>query len=102
MERKRTVILSISAALAALGLPPAFAATEQSADDTGTATPGSAVTPPFSRDEVNQIVRVGDDFMGFVVSQSADGTVVAGHYSHTSHASHQSHQSHQSHYSSRF
>ena len=46
----------------------------------------------------NRIISVGKDFLGFIVTTAADGTMLAQHYSHTSHASHSSHSSH---YSSR-
>lgn len=100
MATKKRVILSLGAALAALGIPVAEAAvsTERGADDQSKGT----VTPSVSRDQVNQFVKVGEDLLGFVVTEDAEGMVVSQHYSHTSHSSHSSHSSHQSHYSSRY
>jgi hypothetical protein len=41
----------------------------------------------------NTIVSTGQDLLGFVVNEQADGTIVAQHVSHASHASHRSHYS---------
>ena len=44
----------------------------------------------------NRIFKAGEDFLGMLVTQNADGTVVAQHSSHYSHSSHASHASHAS------
>jgi hypothetical protein len=100
MDNKYKAILPLGAALAALGVPAAQAAipSQNSTDDQSTGHSTASVT----RDQVNQVVKVGGDLLGFVVTQDADGMVVAQHYSHYSHSSHSSHSSHQSHYSSRY
>jgi len=100
MASKGKVILSLGAALAALGVPAAQAAIPPQ-DSTEDQAAGRAA-PSVSREQVNQIVKSGADLLGFVVTENADGTVVAQHYSHYSHSSHSSHSSHQSHYSSRY
>jgi hypothetical protein len=96
MSNKRIPILSIAAAVGAL-LPQenANAALRQSTDQRSErhdATSGrnTAVDPA----DVNVTVDVGGNFLGFVVTKSADGVVMAYHSSHRSHSSHASHRSH--------
>ena len=96
MPSKAPKIMPLAAALAALtgtaGIVagPATAKTVEPTD----ADPAGATLARSSAP--NQIVSVGRDFLGFIVTDQADGTVLAEHYSHTSHASHSSHASHTS------
>jgi hypothetical protein len=97
MAKKLPGILSLSAAIATLSgvtalSPTPATATTSSADQTGVIQQGQA------KGEPNVFMAVGSDLLGLIVSRSAEGTVVAQHYSHSSHASHSSHSSH---YSSR-
>jgi hypothetical protein len=97
MSTKSPRILSLAAALSALTGMTAVAPGPAEAKPIGpqesiapdTTMPASDLTP-------NQILSVGKDFLGFIVTDTADGTVLAQHYSHTSHASHASHASHYS------
>jgi hypothetical protein len=92
MAKKLPEILSLTAAIATLSgvtaLSPAPAtATTSSADQTGVIQQGQA------KGEPNVFMAVGSDLLGLIVSTSAEGTVVADHYSHASHSSHSSHYS---------
>jgi hypothetical protein len=97
--KKQPVILTLAAALAALA-----------GDATAAPTPAKEALPSSeARDsskqrpvEANVFYNVGEDLLGLLVTERADGTVVAQHASHYSHSSHSSHSSHQSHSSSRF
>jgi len=100
MQDKSTKLLSLGAALAALGAPAAQAAIEPAVTDEASAPQPSQ--SEFEREQVNRIFSVGGDLLGFVITEQEGGTVLATHYSHVSHASHSSHVSHQSHYSSRY
>lgn len=95
MIRKRTIILPIATALASLstGLVSASAATNVEANVSEPAT------KPAEAEPANTFFKVGEDLLGFLVTEQADGTVVAQHRSHYSHSSHSSHRSH---YSSRY
>jgi hypothetical protein len=91
-------IMSLAAALAALAGTSAIVSDRAEAKAT---SPTDATTPDTRRPTdltPNQIVSVGEDFLGFIVTTAADGTMLAQHYSHVSHSSHSSHASH---YSSR-
>lgn len=97
MAKKLPEILSLTAAIAALSgvtalTPTPATATTSSTDQTGVTQQGQA------KGEPNVFMAVGSDLLGLIVSTSAEGTVLAQHYSHSSHASHSSHSSH---YSSR-
>jgi hypothetical protein len=98
MQKKVPQILGLSAALAALSgaaaiAPTPTAANVPTADQTSTTQKAQAPTG-----EPNVLFSAGTDMLGLIVSTSANGTIVAQHYSHSSHASHSSHSSH---YSSR-
>jgi len=97
MDKKHKLFLSLSSALAALGAPTSQAAVETPPEVEAEPSPRNVAR--VSRDQVNRFVNVGGDLLGFVVTEGADGAVVAEHYSHTSHSSHSSHHSH---YSSRY
>lgn len=98
MSTNTPKIMPLAAALAALAgtsamvANPAEAKTANPVESTAlNAEHASGLTP-------NRIISIGRDFLGFIVTTAADGTMLAEHYSHTSHASHSSHSSH---YSSR-
>jgi hypothetical protein len=98
MTRRAPHFMSLATALAALAagaaLTPGLAATsnvrsvghDEMREADGLAT------------QANRHVVVGEDLMGFIVTESAGGVMLAQHASHASHASHSSHSSH---YSSR-
>jgi hypothetical protein len=91
-------IMPLAAALATLAGMNAVVANPAEAK---TATPAESTAPNAGRvsDVIpNYTISTGKDFLGFIVTTAADGTMLAEHYSHTSHASHSSHSSH---YSSR-
>ena len=84
-------ILSVGAALAALTGTQVLA----------TEAPASVVNGGVKATEIGSEVigvqrqpnahyRVGEDLLGFVLTQQADGTLVADHASHASHSSHAS------------
>jgi hypothetical protein len=99
MAKKPTIVLSLTAALAALSgitaVDPAPAVANTRGSD-------EAVTPQgrTNTGKANVFMPVGKDLLGLIVTTSEDGTVVAQHDSHYSHSSHTSHSSHRSHYSS--
>jgi hypothetical protein len=89
MAESRRSILSVAAALSALGTTlPATASATSATEPVQTDKNAEAQTV-----QPNMIVSTGQDLLGFTVKQNSDGTVVAGHTSHASHASHASHYS---------
>jgi hypothetical protein len=98
MKRRSPHFMSLAAALAALtagaALTPGVAAVSH---DRST---GHDETLPADSlaGRANRHMVVGEDLMGFIVTESAGGVMLAQHASHASHASHSSHSSH---YSSR-
>ena len=96
MSRKKPVILPIATALASLASIPA------TVDDASSKTPNSSSTTCAPNNTLaqtrqpNLVFKAGEDLLGLIVTQQADGTVVAQHSSHASHASHASHHSHYS------
>jgi hypothetical protein len=105
MSNKRPVVFSLAAALASLlGVSTtdksAVAAIEP-AEGSGSNQATDAIAAG-NEIEPNAFYQMGDDLMSFLVTRSADGTIVAQHRSHYSHGSHVSHESHRSHYSSRY
>lgn len=92
-NRPKITLITLAAALA--GLAGAGAATAPSrAAVSAEAPPRDKTGQPIG--EPNRFVEVGDDLLGFIVTERSDGTVEARHYSHRSHSSHRSH------YSSRY
>jgi len=91
-------IMSLAAALAALAGTSAIVSDRAEAKTTAAMEYTTPDAGPVSDLRPNRIVSIGKDFLGFIVTTAADGTMLAQHYSHTSHASHSSHSSH---YSSR-
>lgn len=92
-QRPKIKLVPLAAALAALSGAGAATSPLQAA--------ASAESPPRDNAgqagrEPNRFLAIGDDLLGFVVTEKADGTVEARHYSHRSHSSHRSH------YSSRY
>jgi len=98
LKNKQWPILTIAAALSALAVPPASEAAAPRKVEVGDA---SVVQLAFSpgMEGANRFLEIDGDVLGFMVTQAADGTVIAQHRSHFSHSSHASHASH---YSSRF
>jgi hypothetical protein len=94
MKHKPFSVLSIAAALASLGtaaqadVPPVT-----SPEGASAATNEQAVAIKI---QPNTIFTAGQDLLGLLVTQNADGTIVAQHASHYSHSSHASHASHAS------
>jgi len=92
MKRKPVVILPLASALGALAgsaMVPAEAKSIASADPAVTSEAAAAK----SGQKANTFVSTGESLLGFIVTQQADGTIVADHESHASHASHESHAS---------
>jgi hypothetical protein len=98
MPSKPPKIMSLAAALAALTGTGAAISAPADAKTAELRAADSTNTKQVSGLGPNRIVSIGEDFLGFIVTDSADGTVLAQHYSHYSHSSHSSHASH---YSSR-
>jgi hypothetical protein len=93
MSRNTPRFMPLAAALAglagtsAIAADPAAAKTPDSLDsDHATAARASDLVP-------NKIVSTGADLMGFLVTKTPSGTVLAQHVSHASHSSHTSHYS---------
>jgi hypothetical protein len=94
MPRESPKVIPLAAALAALAGTAAINSPPVDARATnGPETPNAPDRMPISGMTPNRIVSIGDDFLGFIVTDMADGTVVAQHYSHQSHSSHSSHYS---------
>ena len=93
MSRKTQTIIPLAAALAALGASGAPAEVNAAVPE-GTVVRTTAVLKPTG--QPNLFYTIGDDLLSFTVTQNADGTMVAQHYSHSSHSSHASHASHAS------
>jgi hypothetical protein len=92
MKRKPIVLVSIASALASLtGAAQANVAPSSTPEETPALT--NAKTG-VSKLGPNVIFNAGQDLLGLLVTQNADGTVVAQHESHYSHSSHASHASH--------
>ena len=90
-------ILSLGAAIASLTGAQVLSTEAQAtsaAGDVKTSNVGAASSLPQL--EPNAHYRIGEDLLGFVMTQQPDGTLVAQHSSHASHASHHSHASHAS------
>ena len=98
MARNFPRIMSLAAALAGLTGVAAIVSTPVEAKTSGSTEAAPTTMAQASILTPNWVVSVGQDFLGFLVTKAADGTVQAEHYSHQSHASHSSHSSH---YSSR-
>lgn len=94
MNNKPIILVSIASALASLtGIAQATVA--PSSPPEKTPTPADAKMGA-TKLEPNVIFNAGQDLLGLLVTQNADGTVVAQHASHYSHSSHASHASHAS------
>jgi hypothetical protein len=95
MKRKSFAILPLATAIASL-----FGGTGANATPTTDLTPSpNAVSQEASAQTKlipNTFFTSGEDLLGLLVTQQADGTVVAQHSSHYSHSSHSSHSSHAS------
>jgi hypothetical protein len=94
MKHKTVGLMSIATALASLaaaaqaGTPPVTSPEENTATTNEQA--GAIKIIP------NTIFTAGQDLLGLLITQNADGTIVAQHASHYSHSSHASHASHAS------
>ena len=95
--RRKFEILTIATALAGLGVGVPAEAAKHPTPSSST-EPSDGVSGATSGTDANRFVALGEDLLGFLVTQREDGTVVAQHRSHYSHSSHSSHRSH---YSSR-
>jgi hypothetical protein len=99
MSKKPIKLISLAAALAALsgtvGLVPSPAEAKVRNGDTADTLKDMRTDGP----QPNVFMTVGNDLLGLIVTNAADGTVLA---QHSSHYSHSSHASHSSHYSSRY
>jgi hypothetical protein len=96
MAKKLPTILSLGAALASLQGVSAVNATPAAASIPGSDEANATQNGRLSKGEPNVFMSVGSDLLGLIVTNKADGTVVADHYSHSSHSSHSSHRSHYS------
>jgi hypothetical protein len=94
MNKKPIGIFSIATALASLGAT-AQAATPPAKSPEG-ASPAASEQAGATKIQPNTIFTAGQDLLGLLVTQNADGTIVAQHASHYSHSSHASHASHAS------
>jgi hypothetical protein len=93
MPVKSSKVMSLAAALAALTGTGAVISAPAEAKAT---SQGESTVPDVEQTSdliPNQIVSGGKDLLGFIVTKTADGTVVAQHVSHASHSSHTSHTS---------
>lgn len=90
MSQKQKILLSLSAALAALTGVSADKAEAKAIDANDQNTIASEMINS-AKPVPNAAIQVGEDLLGFVMTKQADGTIVAGHSSHVSHASHASH-----------
>jgi hypothetical protein len=92
MSTKNPKILTVAAALAAL--PNIPAATSSLAEAKGSEALSTDPSKPNDRSgQPNAFANVGSDVLGFIVTNTPDGLVLAQHFSHSSHASHASHYS---------
>lgn len=93
MSGKAPTILPLATALASLASMPATVdhAAAKTPDTSNLQTGQSSATA--QKGEPNVLFKAGEDLLGLIVTEQADGTVVADHSSHASHASHSSHAS---------
>ncbi len=89
MKYKPVVILPLASALGTLA-GSAMVAAEAKPASTDAAVKSQAAAAQ-SGQRPNTFVSTGEALLGFVMTEQADGTVVAQHVSHASHASHASH-----------
>ena len=92
MSFKKSSVVPLATALASLS-GMAAAAVSSDTPTEKTRVDVTAKTADSVKPTPTGYFNVGGDLLGFVVTQQADGTVVAGHSSHSSHASHASHSS---------
>lgn len=92
--RNKPIVLPLALALAALSSEKAAASltTQRTGEEVGKNQNASLVDVS----DANVFVSVGSDLPSFLVTENADGTIVAQHRSHSSHSSHSSHRSHSS------
>jgi hypothetical protein len=95
MKDKKTVVVPLATALAALATAANATAPVTQSQDHGPAVTDSQQANS-SKVQPNTIFTAGEDLLGLLVTQNADGTIVAQHASHYSHSSHASHTSHAS------
>jgi hypothetical protein len=93
LQFKRYFILPLASALASL-TGQANAATTPADPQTPTTSTQDAAAQ--IKVEPNTFFTAGNDLLGLLVTQQADGTIIAQHASHASHSSHASHASHAS------
>jgi hypothetical protein len=93
MSRNTPKLMPLAAALAGLAGTSAVVADPASANVPEPQSPGQTAAAQVSGVVPNKIVSTGADLMGFLVTKTASGIVVAQHASHASHSSHASHYS---------
>jgi hypothetical protein len=89
---KKTAVVPLATALAALTTGAHATAPSATPSDTGSNPVDSQQATPTNV-QPNTVFTAGEDLLGLLVTQNADGSVVAQHGSHVSHASHASHSS---------
>ena len=89
---KKNVVVPLATALAALTTGANATAPSATPPDTGSNPADSQQATPTNI-QPNTVFTAGEDLLGLLVTQNADGTIVAQHASHSSHASHHSHYS---------
>ena len=87
MEKPKIITLAV--ALAALAAPPGQAAVPSL--DAATTSTTAVAQAPDRLIQANRFLETNGDVFGFLVTEAADGTVVAQHRSQSSHSSHRSH-----------
>lgn len=95
MKFKKSAVVPLATALASLttaanATAPATTPSENSSKPTESTQAAAVDVQP------NTVFSAGEDLLGLLVTQKADGTIVAQHSSHFSHSSHASHASHAS------
>jgi len=93
MSRNTPKLMPLAAALAGLAGTSAVVADPASANVLEPQSPGQTAAAQVNGGVPNKIVSTGADLMGFLVTKTASGIVVAQHASHASHSSHASHYS---------
>ena len=93
MSKKSIKLVGLASALAALPGAAALVATPANAKAVTSDTANALKENAQAGLQPNVFMPVGENLLGLIVTKSADGTVLADHYSHSSHSSHSSHYS---------
>ncbi|MGV9720648.1 His-Xaa-Ser repeat protein HxsA2 [Nocardia beijingensis] len=94
--RETPKIVSLTAALAALAIPPAAQAVAEASVSTGTDEPRVSAAREEALPEPRVALPDDVELMSFTTHRAGDGRLFARHGSHSSHSSHSSHASHAS------